>query len=239
MSDQTINVNIPPERVQEAILKSAGLDTLSATDRQTLLLMAGIALLGRIHRAFVVKARGGTDDAGERWVPLSPKTIAYGRARRTKTENKRDARPSQALTKKQSQRWWELYRQGLAMYRGNKASAAKRAWGILRREGATTLYDKYHGRRAEILRDTGTLLNSLSPVVSSPNQVLRADDMSVSVGTNVPYAAVHHYGVPGRIPQRRLWPSPDKWPKSWWKDILEQIKLGMIDLVIQAFRRQS
>lgn len=124
-----------------------------------------------------------------------------------------------------------LYRQGLAQFKGNKASAAKRAWAILKREGATTLLAKYGGRSVEILRDTGLLLNSLSPGVASADQIFRLAPGTVIIGTNRKGALFHHMGIPGRLPQRRLWPDPKRWPKSWRLDILEQLRQGMIDIM--------
>lgn len=209
-----------------------------------LLTRAGLALLGRIKQAFVVKARGGTDEAGERWAPLSPKTIAYSRTRqrgkggRTRAEKKRDTYPSQALNKKQQERWWDLYRQGLAMFEGNKASAARRAWAISKREGATTLLSKYGARPVEILRDTGLLLNSLSPGTASREQIFRTEAGAVTIGTNRAGAADHHNGIPGRLPQRRLWPPVSKWPDSWWADITDQVKQGLADIAAQIIRER-
>lgn len=202
----------------------------------------GVAVLGRIRQAFIVKSRGGTDDAGDRWAPLNPATIAYSRTRgrgrggRTRTERGRESRPSQALSSRQQARWWDLYRQGLAIYEGDKGKAAIRAWGILKREGAVTLFQRYSGRHAEILRDTGVLLNSLSPGISAPGSVFRTEPGSVTIGTNVPYAAAHHNGVPGRLPQRRLWPPVERWPAAWWQDITEQVRDGLVDITVQLVR---
>lgn len=204
----------------------------------------GLAVLGRIKRAFVVKARGGTDEAGDSWQPLSPKTIAYsktrqrGRGGRTKTEKKRDRYPSQALTQKQQDRWWEVYRRNLARFRGDKRHAAAAAWLVLKGEGATTLLQKYGGRKVEILRDTGLLLNSLSPGYGGPEQVFRVEPGAVTVGTNRKGARGHHEGIPGRLPQRRLWPEPSKWPESWWRDILTEVKQGMVDIFLQIMRNK-
>ncbi len=197
-----------------------------------MLTRCGLAALGRIKTAFVAKARGGTDEAGDRWAPLKPSTIAYSRRGRSRAEKKQANRPSQALNRRQQDRWWSLYRQGLAMFRGDKGRAAKRAWGISKAEGATTLLAKYGGRKVEILRDTGVLLNSLSPGVGSGNQVLRVGRGEVVVGTNVPYARFHHERT-RRIPQRRLWPEPSRWPSSWWRDILEQARAGVLDIAAQ------
>lgn len=194
----------------------------------------GLAALGRIKEAFVVKARGWMDAAGDKWPPLSPATIAYRRrAGRTNAEKKRAAIPSQALNKKQQERWWHLYRQGLAMFKRDKAHAAARAWFILKQEGVMTLLDKYGNMQVEILRDTGILLNSLSPGVSSQQQIFQIGPGYVIVGTNREGAAAHHSGAPKRnLPQRRLWPDPKKWPPNWWLDIQEQCIDGLLDIAV-------
>lgn len=232
----TVNAIVGAAELREVL---AALPTAVRTgpDAKAIMTRAGLAALGRIRAAFIVKSHGGTDEAGDRWAPLSPATIAY-RASRTKTEKKRESRPSQALSKKQQERWWNLYRQGLAIYKGSKAAAAKRAWAILKSEGAVTLFDKYSGGKADILRDTGLLLSSLSPGTSKSEQVFRTGAGEVTVGTNRKGAAAHHHGVPGRLPQRRLWPEPKKWPATWWQDIADQIVQGVIDAVIQAAGRK-
>lgn len=196
---------------------------------------AGMALLGRIKQAFVAKARGGTDDAGDKWKPLSPKTIAYsvtrqrGRGGRTKAEKNRPSRPSQAINARQRNRWWQVYRRQLAISKGDKGHAAAVAWLVLKGEGATTILAKYGGRKVDILRDTGLLLNSLSPGVMSAERVFRVGPGEVVVGTNRKWARVHHRGNK-RVPQRRLWPEVSRWPQSWWADILHEINAGIMDL---------
>ena len=241
MTQNTVHVNVSRSRLHDALL-SIPQEAVSGPETEALLTRIGLVSLGRIKQAFVEKARGGTDEAGDRWKPLSPKTIAYSKTRsrgaggRTRTEKKRDAFPSQALTKKQNERWWDLYRQGLAIFKGNKASAARRAWAILKGEGATTLLQKYGGRQVEILRDTGLLLNSLSPGYKGPEQVFRIDRNSVIIGTNRKWAAAHHRGVPGKLPQRRLWPPTSKWPQTWWADITDQIKQGLLDIISQRLQ---
>lgn len=205
------------------------------TAANAMMVRCGLAALGRIRAAFVVKSRGGTDEAGDRWAPLSPMTIAYRRMKRvrTRTERGRPNRPSQALTKKQQDRWWTVYRQGLVMYKGNKGHAAARAWLILKSEGAQTLLQKYGGANVEILRDTGLLFNSLSPGSAVPERVFRTGPGEVIVGTNRKHAGDHHTGVPSRnLPQRRLWPEPHRWPSLWWLDIAEQGRDGLVDVAI-------
>ncbi len=200
----------------------------------------GMVALGRIKKAFITKSRGGTDEAGDRWKPLSPYTIAYGRRHPglPAPSKRAAARPSYALTAKQRTRWWSLYSQGLAMYKGDKGRAARRAWSILRAAGATTLFDKYAHTQVDILRDTGLLLNSLSPGVPSGEQVFRLGRGEVIVGTNRKWARVHHEGSRnGRIPQRRLWPNPIRWPASWYTDILEQARAGLADIAVLLIKR--
>lgn len=237
----TIHTHATRAAIRDALFNLPADASNSATSH-ALLTRCGLVLLGRIKQAFVIKSRGGTDDAGERWAPLSPKTIAYSKTRsrgkggRTRTERKRDTMPSQALNNKQQKRWWDLYRQGLAIFKGDKASAAKRAWAILKNEGAQTLLQKYGNRNVEILRDTGLLLNSLSPGVTSAEQIFKVGNGEVIVGTNRKGASDHHNGIPGRLPQRRLWPEPSKWPASWWRDITEEVKAGLIDLTVQLMK---
>ena len=242
MTTNTVNIRSSNETVRRTIARIPQEALAGGATANAMMVRVGMVLLGRIKQAFVVKARGGTDEAGDRWAPLSPRTIAYSKTRgrgtggRTRAERKRPRNPSQALNAAQQVRWWKLYRQGLAMYKGDKGHAAARAWFILKSEGAVTLFDKYGKRGVEILRDTGLLLNSLSPGVASPEQVFRVGHGEVTVGTNREGAVGHHLGIPGRLPQRRLWPEPKKWPASWWMDVEDEVKQGLIDITLQLIR---
>ena len=241
----TVYVRATRESIRRAITQAPVVARAGGPLANAMMTRAGMAILGRIKQAFVVKARGGTDEAGDRWQPLSPKTVAYsktrqrGRGGRTKTEKSRASHPSQALSTKQQERWWEVYRRQLAIYKGDKSHAAAVAWLILKREGAVTLVDKYGHRQVEILRDTGLLLNSLSPGVSSANSIFRVSAGEVIVGTNRKGAAAHHRGVPGKLPQRRLWPDPKNWPPTWYADIMGEIKQGLLDIVTDLVKGNS
>lgn len=200
----------------------------------------GLTALGRIRKAFIAKAQGGADEAGDRWKPLSPATIAYSRRHPglPKAPQRAAYRPSYGLTKKQREKWWETYRRALARFKGDKGSAARVAWAAAKRDGAVTLMDKYGNTKVDILRDTGLLLNSLSPGVASGAQVFRVGRGEVIVGTNRKWAWVHHNGSKnGRIPQRRLWPDVLRWPGSWWQDIAEQARAGLVDVAIYLIKR--
>lgn len=237
MTLNTVHVSATRRSVGGAIAALPAALTHGGSPADAVLLRAGLALLGRVRRAYIARARGGTDEAGGSWAPLKPATIAYGRRGRSRKERGQHPRPSQALSDKQRDSWWWYYRQGLAIYRGDRGRAARRAWGIMKKKGATTLFDKYSKRRVETLRDTGVLLNSLSP--GGAGSVMRVESGAVTVGTNVPYAKYHHNGVPGRLPQRRLWPEVNQWPQSWWRDITDQVKQGLADIAAQVIRGAS
>lgn len=254
MAEQTIYVRATRASVRRAVAQVPTAARSGGPVADAMMVRCGMAALGRIRAAFVVKSHGGTDEAGDRWAPLKPKTIAYGRRHRKKPGDPKQSRvfsraksppwvprpsiragyaPSYALTRRQNDRWWELYRQGLAIFRGDKGAAARRAWAIGKREGMTTIIAQYGNAKVDTLRDTGLLLSSLSPGVASQHQIFRVGPGQVIVGTNRRGASAHHSGVPGRLPQRRLWPHPGRWPVSWWTDIAETARDGLVDLAIQ------
>lgn len=109
------------------------------------------------------------------------------------------------------------------------------------REGKVKLSE----RQVEILRDTGILLNSLSPgqlgggalpsSYSPPAgdggaaQILRTVANGAYVGTTVPYAAVHQHGSESRnIPARPFLPHriPDKWARKWLRVANQALAIG-------------
>ena len=174
MSQTTITVRASRDDVRKAILTLPQEVVISNAAVDDILARCAMVILGRVKQAFIVKARGGTDEAGDKWEPLKPATI---KRRRGKSQS------------------------------------------------------------VEILRDTGLLLNSLSPGMASPNQVLVLGRGDIVLGTNRKGAAAHHHGVPKRnLPQRRLWPDPDKWPDSWREDVLDAARDGMIQVIAQTIR---
>lgn len=232
-----------------------------------LLLAMGVAALSDIKDAFVTKARGGTDEMGISWPKLSRKYLAYGRrfgrgeqSALTKAAglNPRANRLAPGnnkglLTADQLKRWRMIFARSLArfllsMEAGEaKAAAAQIAWAQLKREGAQTKLNVFGSRQVEILRDTGVLLNSLSPGVLSgppgPNQQYRGPsgpggdqqifDLTagkVIVGTNVFYARAHQEG--GRkMPRRQFLPEneaqiPDVWWQRWLAVGIKAVEVG-------------
>jgi len=188
----------------------------------------GQAALTCIHKAFIVKSRGGTDDAGERWQPLSPKTIAYSRSHPglPSPAVRANYRPSYALTYLQRLEWWGVYRGALSYHKGDKSIAARIAWAFMKRSGVMTLFDKYAHTHVNILHDTGLLFNSLSPNVQSKEQVFHVNRGEVEIGTN-------RKGAKSLHKHRRLWPKPNKWPSAWNQSLLEKARLGIVDVIIK------
>lgn len=215
----------------------------------------GFAALGDIKDDFVRKARGGVGEDGVQWKPLDPKTIAYhrrfgpgekaalkkgaglGRQHRLAPGNKPGL-----LTAAQLKRWRRIYSSLLTRFlvsmpvREAKAKAAAIAWVTLKREGAKTMLEVFGHRKVEILRDTGILLNSLSPGQITGNggavgytkpagpggdeQIFNLFESGVIVGTTVAYAATHQEGCQKRkIPARPFLPKqvPQVWLDRWVK----------------------
>lgn len=209
---------------------------------QGLQLRVGMTALSLIRQAFVVKSRGGTDEAGLKWAPLAPSTIARRRlgpgdrksttlkARAPQLSEKerraiaRDARDREAL----------LVARGVSPGRARglgraQAEAAGRARGLVTGKGAVLA-----SRTVEILRDTGVLLASLGP--GQVDNILKAVPGQAVVGSNLDRATWHHRGTP-TIPARRLWPAPDRWPESWMRQIYGQLVQGIGRIVELASGR--
>lgn len=208
----------------------------------------GLATFRFIRHAFVTKADGGTDQAGDRWLPLSPQTV-HRRARKG-TQN----RPKQAgagRLKKERERWWTLYRAAKGRYKDD-ASARCFAYLASKNYGAKTLDKGRGGALSRILVDTGQLLKSLTPPMppeaaafEPPRvkyQVFRLQRNAVVLGTSRPYAGLQHEGATRThhsppIPQRRLWPTVGQWPSSWWRQMLRQAQAGVGDIALHMLRR--
>lgn len=249
MASNTISTHLTKAQIQERILAaSSALSGRGAQDSTVhdLKVAVGMAALAFVKEAFVAKSRGGTDAAGESWQPLSPKYIAYGRRhpgltakRATAKAQGRPGRP--LLTKKQDQRWRQVYARKLHQLAGrntptadHKGQAAAAAWLVLKAEGGKTIYDTYKDTSVQILVDTGVLLNSLSPGLSGkpsghPNQIVREDPGAILVGTNRKGAAAQHR-------KRPLWPDPSRWPQTWWDQLLRVQRDGLLFLLGQRLQ---
>ncbi len=207
----------------------------------------GVAALGDIKMDFERKAEGETGEDGVTWQPLSKEYLAYGRrfGEGEKSALKKAAGLGRGhsrgigenkglLNAAQKKRWQQVFgtrfaRFVLSMPIGEaKARAAQIAWETVKREGAKTMLEVYGNRKVSILRDTGVLLSSLSPAEwtegteyepEHENQIFDLATNGVTVGTNVPYAAVHQNGSKKQgIPARPFLPTgeiPRVWSEGW------------------------
>lgn len=197
------------------------------------LLSVGLAALSDIAADYVRKARGLTGEDGVKWQPLKPETIAR---RRVGPRDMKDASIKEREQIRQAAYKRHLKRLLLSLPPDAAAAKAKQLAGqeATRRTGKTKV-QTLGGRQVEMLRDTGVLLNSLSPgqlSSSGPDaaytppgdeggeaQVLETLAGGVIVGTTVEYAATHQYGdrlrgIPARpfLPERE---APLEWRERW------------------------
>jgi hypothetical protein len=204
-----------------------------------------VALLSKIQQAFIEKARGGTGSDGIRWKPLERATIAARRT--TKAELRslgvRGRRERGLLTPAENKQWKAVFARTLARLRARglddgaaMARAAQTAWAVLKAKGAKTKLQVLGGRTVEILRDTGELLQSLTPgFEESPavptGQILEVAPGRIAVGTRVkPW---HHTGIPGKLPARPFWPPDGNLPAAWF----DAVKLAMARGIVAALAR--
>lgn len=239
------------QAMQLAAVLSGAQDDATGVAR-AFLLAIGYAALSDIREAFVIKARGGTDAMGIKWEPLKPATIANRRVGKKDMQdpNVRDwirARDAamKAIQKEFARQEGELFeRFSLSM---DAAEARRRARQIAARRAyevtGMTKVQALGYRAVEILRDTGILLNSLTPGVVSghgasmscarptgeggDNQIFEIGAGQITLGTTVAYAASHQEGDPDRhLPQRQFLPlETDDIPQSWlenWIDAGQQ-----------------
>lgn len=215
-----------------------------------------VAFLEKIKLAFITKSRGGTDECGISWPKLSKAYLAYQRrfGPGEKAALKKAAGLGSGnrfapggrdglLTKQQEKEWWAIYRRNLAWLAAReplgeaKGHAAAIAWAEMKRRGARTKLDVYGNREVEILRDTGTLFNSLQPGVlgelgpdasySTPDgQIVIDRPGELLVGTNVEHAK-YHQGDAEKPGRRRFLPRADEIPPDWHEDFAEHADAGL------------
>ncbi len=228
MSEQTLHTRKTPREIRTAlVLFLAALQGRGGSDPSGQLeafkLRLGTALLSVFHQAFLVKAKGGTDEAGITWAKLSREYVAYGR-RHPGLDAKRkqaaaEGRPGRPLLSKDLDTLWRrTFAERFYGFLGEgsssedaKGHAAAIAWLVVKAAGGQTILGTYGDTQVEIGRDSWRLLNSLAPAIGggSGEQVLRGEPGAVLVGTNRP-GAKHFHG------KRPLWPAGDRpFPREW------------------------
>lgn len=217
--------------------------------RRGFLLALGFGALSDFKAAFITKARGGTDEAGVKWPPLKPETIAN---RRVGPRDKQNApiAEREKIVKRETKRL--LRRLRLSLPENEAQFRAKQmAQAIATRETGKTKVQTLGSRQVDMLRDTGILFNSLSPgrlsgganpsgyskptAPGGSEQVFDLSREGIIVGTNVKYAATHNYGR-GKIPQRMFIPEresqiPDIWWERWLGISLKAFEAGAAQLM--------
>ncbi len=228
----------------------------------------GLQALKDVKKDFIRKARGGVGEDGVQWPRLSPETLAYSRrfGKGEEAALKKAAGLGRAnryaptgkglLTKAQLESWKKHFRIALALFAANHpvpdatSIAAAIAWKRVKEEGAKTKLEVYGNRAHEVLRDTGVLLNSLSPgklggdgvTYAKPNgpggndQVFQHLANGVIIGTNVPYAKFHQSGEPRKKLPRRPF-LPDRIPQVWIDRWVTAASLSIAAGFRQAFEQ--
>ena len=181
-------------------------------------------LLLEVRRAFLQKSRGGADDGGNKWKPLADSTIERRLKNRGPMDSADKARLRMFLRsltgseRKKQQTYRELVAQRAAQRYRRKASGG-----------------------VEILRDTGVLLNSISP--KRPGEVpvggiFRVRPGAIEVGSSVPYFQPHQQGGgprKDRPPQRRIfW---DRIPASVWSVLLRKANARLARMTAEYIGR--
>lgn len=214
-------------------------------------LAVGVAALSDVKADFVRKARGGTGEDGVKWAPLKPETIANRRV--GPGDIKRDPAIAQRekIRKREFKKAFSRYLAGGLSDHAARNKAAHVAGIRATRETGKTKVKTLGYRDVEILRDTGVLLNSLSPGQLSGDsyslptgdggeqQVFDLAANGVVVGTNVLYSATHQYGDSKRnIPARPFLPErpPEVWRQRWLDAALRALEAGAKILMLGGYR---
>lgn len=228
-TQRTINVRIPAQQMRQRIYALPGIlsgrlaDPTGGEIARGFTLRVSATVMAFVKEAYAIKARGGTDAAGEKWKPLAPRTIQH---RMRKGKN----RP---ITRRRQRAREAMWRAGRELRKAKtfrntlrseeRIDAARRKFKAAQKEYAAAVGS------IEILRDTGRLFNSLSPGYGGRVMSDGALDVRPGIavfGTNVKYAKYHHFGTK-RCPQRRLWPVVERWPGVWWEDVRGAAQRGL------------
>jgi hypothetical protein len=189
----------------------------------------GKVSLSCIYTDFLIKSAGGTAN-GIKWPEPTAKSKA---ARSDVPHKKRGERPRGLLTEEQDKRWRSVYAGALRglMRDGDDAKTAAAhasayAWTVLKSEGAHTMLEVFGNRKVDIMIDSGALAESLRPGSGHPEQIIEVVNGAVSVGSRLPYAAIHQAG------RFRLWPE-NELPPLWEAQIMQVIS-EWTERIIQA-----
>lgn len=208
--------------------------------RRTFVAAYAHSMFTNIHRAFLVKSRGGTDETGTTWKPLKPETIAARRLSGPSRFAFAARRGRGLLTAAQDRRWRGIFASAMTRFEAEgfapaeaRAMAGQLAWAILKKQGAQTRLAVLSRRRVPILIDRGRLERSLRPgavsgfVYRKPKeQIVEDRGQTVVLGTSVPYAARQHR-------TRRLWPTVRRM-RDWTRQAISDGALAVARQLARA-----
>ena len=221
---------------------------------RSLLSACGVTLLTRISENYERQSDGEAGKFGP-WPPLALSTLLARRIVASPRSEARIQRQYNALSRRAKARTAGIARELVAALRTREGRKVRRnALRILRmklnrgsitqrqyREGERRLRGDLDPKRAalvalaasqaKILRDTGRLLQSLTPRIGSSDQIFNVGPGSVEVGTNVTYFKYHQSAAPRqlkkdgtpRLPRRQVLPDPGQMPQDWINDIMRTI----------------
>lgn len=184
------------------------------------------SLATSVHKAFLIKSAHGTDELGQKWPDLDPKTKAYSRPEARKGLALHNDKPTKAgnrnrptLTKEQDKEWRRIFVSRLAWLRTQvsdseaSSQAAAIAWNHVKKVmGATTILAFAKDQILLLLQRSGSLEKSLRPgsfsgeKYSPPDgQVFKIEKSGLTWGSSIEYAS--------RVDKKRpLWPKNiDPW----------------------------
>jgi hypothetical protein len=172
-------------------------------------------LFSRIHKSYVIRSEGGSDDLGNRFKPLKKSTIAqrpigkgnlseFGLTKKQSGTSFKN-RTRGLLSPEEDREWKRKYSKVLSQLvmkvSGGKAEkiAAAVAWKHVKALGARTKLEVLGNRDVLIMRVTDRILNSLEPSNSGDrayrprkDQLYNQVGSKLEVGTLVEYAKYHN-----------------------------------------------
>lgn len=145
-------------------------------------------LMTRVNKSFWARAKRGSDDLGNTWKPLSPKTHAYKPlSPMERKDYKLGNRLNRGLLTPSEDREWKrifartlarLEKQGVAKEVAKK-KAAEKAWGIMKSRGAKTLIGL--NRITDTNIRTGRLVAATKPGQIANNRYYPPKDQKVTI----------------------------------------------------------
>ncbi len=224
-----------------------------------LLIKVGLVLLGRIKEAYVVKSEGGTDEMGIKWPPLSPVTLALRRKVTGKKSVEKLQSKFKTLKAERAQQVLEQSAKLMAVMSGGNRKDKQHAMYLLeqkRKKGtiSQTQYKQirrvldgkltpqkiaetaFAGGFAQILRDTGELLNSFSPGLAE--SIVRTEPGVIIVGSKKKTATYHNSSLPRKLkkdgqpklPRRQILPDDQHpVPAAWMAAMAKEFQRGIAD----------